>query len=105
MTLQFISEEKSLVLIKRQISLIPTMKHLQPRGLKVKSFIDKVAQLCLEDMLDWISYGGNDSPSGYTPQVTEAPEIARVPSTIGAGVAGPSSIALYDATNSTKDRR
>lgn len=56
-------------------------------------------------MLDWISFGGNESPSGYTPIVSDAPNIARVPSTIGAGVAGPSSIALYDATNSTKDRR
>jgi 6-phosphofructo-2-kinase/fructose-2,6-biphosphatase 2 len=65
----------------------------------------EVAQLALTDMLTWLIKGGPDSPSGATPHVPEAPRIVRATASLGTGVGGPSSIALYDATNSTKERR
>ncbi|KAJ3324080.1 Fructose-2,6-bisphosphatase [Boothiomyces sp. JEL0866] len=70
-----------------------------------------VAENALNDMLDWLCKGsphqvssaGLNSPSLGTPLGSLTP--SRQMSVAGAGVGGPSRIALYDATNSTKERR
>ena len=66
-----------------------------------------VAQSCLMDMISWISMEGTDqSPDGNSPfSANLDPPKMRSTSSQGAGVAGPSSVALYDATNSTIERR
>ena len=70
----------------------------------------EVAQACLIDMITWITMEGTDqslaSPAGITPSVSlEPPRMRSTSSQGGAGVAGPSSVAIYDATNSSKERR
>ena len=61
----------------------------------------EAAQEALDDMLNWLESGGDchGSPSIVSP----ASQSAR--GSTGAGVGSPSCIALYDATNSTADRR
>jgi 6-phosphofructo-2-kinase/fructose-2,6-biphosphatase 2 len=54
-------------------------------------------------MLQWLENGGNDHSSAATPSLG-SPKY-RSFSDSGAGVNGPSCIALYDATNSTTSRR
>ena len=69
----------------------------------------EVAQSCLMDMINWITMEGTNqslaSPACSTPSVNIEPSKMRSTSSQGAGVAGPSSIALYDATNSSRERR
>ena len=61
----------------------------------------EVAQACLIDMIQWITVEGNNqsiaSPTGISPSLNlEPPKTQRSTSAQGAGVAGPSSIAIYD---------
>jgi 6-phosphofructo-2-kinase/fructose-2,6-biphosphatase 2 len=63
----------------------------------------QLANKALLDMLYWLQMGGEDLAATDTPSIS-SPKY-RSPSISGAGVGGPSCIALYDATNSTVDRR
>lgn len=75
----------------------------------------ELADLAMQDMLAWLQRGGDDgSVEGSLllsmGDLTERGTISRsssitTPASSGAGVGGPSCIALYDATNSTKERR
>ena len=52
---------------------------------------------------NYLSLDGTVMPQG--PEHVRSPTMARSPPSAGAGVGGTSCIAIYDATNSTKDRR
>jgi 6-phosphofructo-2-kinase / fructose-2,6-biphosphatase 2 len=62
-----------------------------------------LANQALQDMLAWMGQGGIDGQSLGTPSLG-SPKLRTFGNT-GAGVNGPSCIALYDATNSTVARR
>ncbi|KAI8895770.1 histidine phosphatase superfamily [Globomyces pollinis-pini] len=58
-----------------------------------------LAMKALKDMLQWMNKGGAETTSPLL-----SPK-SRSPSSTGAGVGGPSCIGIYDATNSTIERR
>jgi 6-phosphofructo-2-kinase/fructose-2,6-biphosphatase 2 len=64
---------------------------------------EQLANQALQDMLLWMAQGGIDHSDIATPSLT-SPKY-RSFSDSGAGLNGPSCIALYDATNSTVQRR
>ncbi|KAJ3259807.1 Fructose-2,6-bisphosphatase [Boothiomyces macroporosus] len=83
-----------------------------PQNIEFSTQRAAVAENALNDMLEWLCKG---SPHQVTSAALNSPSLGtplgaglapyRQMSVAGAGVGGPSRIALYDATNSTKERR
>ncbi|KAI9106096.1 histidine phosphatase superfamily [Phlyctochytrium arcticum] len=69
----------------------------------------EVAERALEDMLQWLDKVGDVPPNGAVatshPPTPPPGRRSRQNSVIGAGKGGPGLVAVYDATNSTEERR
>lgn len=70
----------------------------------------EVADAALNDMLSWIANNGEDGSlegiiAASNNDLSMSPRRSQTKLPSGTGVAGTSVIAIYDATNSTKERR
>jgi 6-phosphofructo-2-kinase/fructose-2,6-biphosphatase 2 len=91
---------------RKAVGAYQTADFFDPKNEESSATRAELADAALTDMIAWLELDGEDSSVPWMTPTTSAPGSPKRKSIpTGAGVGGPSCVAVYDATNSTFERR